>query len=70
MPSCPGVNHQQAIRAFGKAGFRVVREGRHVIMTDGQATLVIPRNNPINAFTMGGIILQAGLTVAEFRALL
>ena len=70
MPSCPGINHWQAIRALGKIGFRVVRESRHVVMTNGQTTLIIPRNDPVNAFTMGGIILQAGLTVAEFRDLL
>ena len=70
MPRCPGINHRQAIRAFGKIGFRVVRESRHVVMTNGQTTLIIPRNDPVNAFTMAGIILQAGLTVAEFRDLL
>lgn len=70
MPRCPGVNHRQALRALGKAGFRVVRESRHIIMTNGPTTVIIPRNDPINAFTMGGIILQAGLTVAEFRDLL
>ena len=70
MPRCPGINHRQAVQAFSKAGFRVVRESRHIIMTNGQTTLIIPRNNPVNAFTMGGIILQAGLTVAEFRELL
>ena len=37
--------------------------GCHVIMTNGEVDLVIPRNNPIHAFTMGGIIVQAGLTV-------
>jgi len=36
MPKIPGVNHLQAIRALGKAGFRVVRQGRkHVVMSDG-----------------------------------
>ena len=39
-------------------------------MTNGEVVLVIPRNNPINAFTRGGIIVQAGLTVHEFRDLL
>ena len=65
MPRCPGVNYQRAIRAFNKAGFC-----GHIIMTNGEVVLVIPRNNPINAFTMGGIIVQAGLTVHEFRDLL
>jgi len=35
MPRLPGVNHQQAIKAFEKAGFRIARQGKHVTMTDG-----------------------------------
>jgi predicted RNA binding protein YcfA (HicA-like mRNA interferase family) len=66
----PGVNHQDAVRALGKAGFRVLREGKHVVMTDGSRILTIPRHNPVNAFTMGGIVRDAGLTEAEFRRLL
>ena len=70
MPRCPGVRHRRAVNAFSKAGFWVLRESKHVVMTNGQAVLVIPRNNPIDAFTMGGIIADAGLTVPEFRDLL
>ena len=44
--------------------------GCHVIMTNGEVDLVIPRNNPIDAYTMGGIIVQAGLAGSEFRDLL
>ena len=32
--------------------------------------LVIPRNNPIKPYTMGAIIVDAGMTVAQFRDLL
>ena len=39
-------------------------------MTNGVRILTIPRHNPVNAFTMGGIFRDAGLTVDEFRALL
>jgi hypothetical protein len=39
-------------------------------MTDDERTVVIPRDNPINAITMGKIIRDAGLTVEEFRKLL
>ncbi|VTR65491.1 conserved hypothetical protein [Desulfosarcina cetonica] len=39
-------------------------------MSNGQRFLTVPRNNPINAFTMGGIVKDAGLTVTEFRKLL
>ncbi len=48
----------------------MAREGKHIVMTDGRRILTIPRNNPINAFTMGGIIRDAGLTVEEFKELL
>ncbi len=70
MPRCPGVNYRRAIQALAKAGFWVERQSSHIIMTNGEVDLVIPRNNPINAFTMGGIITRAGLTVSEFRNLL
>jgi predicted RNA binding protein YcfA (HicA-like mRNA interferase family) len=70
LPKIPGVPHQKAIRALEKAGFRVLRQGKHVVMTDGTRILTIPRANPINAHTMGGIVRDAGLTVEEFRKLL
>ena len=70
MARLPGVSHRRAVRAFKKAGFWVVREGKHISMTDGERIIIIPRANPINAFTMGGIIKDAGLTVEEFKKLL
>ena len=70
MPKLAGVPHQKAIRALEKAGFRVLRQGKHVVMTDGTRILTIPRANPINAYTMGGIVRDAGLTIEEFRKLL
>lgn len=39
-------------------------------MTNGARIITIPRHNPINAFTMGGIIQDAGMTVDEFKKLL
>ena len=70
MGKIPGVNHLTAIRALEKAGFSIIRQGNHVIMSDGVRILSIPRNNPINAFTMGGIVRDAGLTPDQFRDLL
>lgn len=70
MPRIPGVNHLDAVRALEKAGFRVARQGKHIVMTNGQRIVTIPRNNPVNAFTMGGIARDAGLTPDEFRKLL
>ena len=70
MPKLPGVNHLDAVRALEKAGFRIIRQGTHVVMSDGVRILTIPRHNPVNAFTMGGIVRDAGLTAEEFRKLL
>jgi predicted RNA binding protein YcfA (HicA-like mRNA interferase family) len=70
MPRLPGVPHRRAVKAFGKAGFWVVREGKHISMTNGDRIIVIPRATPINGFTMGGIIKDAGMTIEEFKELL
>jgi predicted RNA binding protein YcfA (HicA-like mRNA interferase family) len=70
MAKLPGVNHLDAIRALQKAGFVVVRQGKHVVMAKDSRILTIPRNNPVNAFTMAGIVRDAGLTLEEFRGLL
>ncbi|MBI2399040.1 MAG: type II toxin-antitoxin system HicA family toxin [Xanthomonadales bacterium] len=70
MPKIPGVNHLDAVRALEKCGFRIVRQGKHIILSDGRRILTVPRNNPINAFTLGGIVRDAGLTPEQFRAML
>jgi predicted RNA binding protein YcfA (HicA-like mRNA interferase family) len=53
VPKVPGINHLDAVRALEKAGFRIIRQGKHIVMTDGTRILTIPRHNPVNAFTMG-----------------
>jgi predicted RNA binding protein YcfA (HicA-like mRNA interferase family) len=70
VPKLPAINHLDAVRALEKAGFGVVRQGKHIVMTDGVRILTIPRRNPVNALTMGGIVRDAGLTIEEFRKLL
>lgn len=70
MPKIPGISHAQAVRVFRKLGFRIVREGKHTVMPDGVRILTLPGHNPINAYTMGGLAKDAGLTPAEFRELL
>lgn len=70
MGKIPGVNHLAAVRALEKAGFRIIRQGKHIVMSDGVRILTIPRYNPVNAYTMGGIVRDAGLSEDEFRKLL
>jgi predicted RNA binding protein YcfA (HicA-like mRNA interferase family) len=67
LPKLPGIKHQRAVNAFKKIGFTVAREGKHITMTDGKRIITIPGNNPINAFTMGGIVKDAGLSIEEFK---
>lgn len=68
MGKLPGISHQQAIKALQRVGFEIIRQSGH--MSDGIATVVTPRANPINAYTMFAIVKAAGLTVAQFRDLL
>ena len=69
MSNLPGISHQTAVRVFQKAGFRIIRQGKHISMSDGNRIITIPRANPINAYTMGGIIKDAGLTIEQFKEL-
>ena len=47
MPKLPGINHRLAIRALEKAGFEIIREGKHTVMSDGVRLVMIPRHKPI-----------------------
>ena len=70
MPKLPGISQRDAVRVFEKLGYRLARQSGHIVMSNGRTRLVIPRHNPINAITMGGIAKVAGLTPDEFRKLL
>jgi predicted RNA binding protein YcfA (HicA-like mRNA interferase family) len=70
VPKLSGVNHERAVRAFEKAGFWISRQGKHITMTNGKRIITVPRANPINSFTMAGIVKDAGLSIEEFRKLL
>ena len=70
MPKLPGISQRDAVRVFEKLGYRIARQAGHIVMSNGTTRLIIPRHNPIDAFTMGGIAKDAGYTPDEFRALL
>ena len=57
-------------RALEKAGFRIDRQGKHIFLSKGTLHVVVPRNNPVDAYTMGAIVRDAGLTIEEFKELL
>ena len=48
----------------------VVREGKHIVMSDGERIITIPRHNPVNAFTMADVVRSAGLSIERFQKLL
>ena len=70
LPNISGINHKHAVRALKKAGFRILRQGKHIIMTDNERILTIPRANPINGYTMAGIVKDSGLSIEEFKRLI
>jgi len=53
-----------------KIEFLIIRQGKHITMSDGLRIVQIPRANPVNAYTMGNIAKQCGLSPDEFRRLL
>ena len=70
MPKLSGVSQRDAVRVFEKLGYRIVRQSGHIVMSNGEIRLTIPRHNPVNAITMGNIAKDAGLTPQAFRKLL
>jgi predicted RNA binding protein YcfA (HicA-like mRNA interferase family) len=70
MPRLPGIGQKDAVRVLEKSGFAVIRQGKHITMSDGVRIVQIPRHNPINSFTMGKIAQDAGFTPDQFRKLL
>ena len=70
MPKLPGVNHLRAVKVLQKAGFQIDRQGRHIFLSKGAMKVVIPRNNPVDAYTMAAIVRDAGMTIEQFKDLL
>ena len=70
MSSLPGISHNKAVKAFQKAGFWIVRQGKHIVMTNGEIIITVPRANPVNSYTMAGIVKDSGLKIEEFKRLL
>ena len=70
MPKLPGVNHLRAVRALEKVGFNIDRQSKHIFLSKGALRVVVPRNNPVDAYTMAAIVRDAGLTIEQFKELL
>ncbi len=64
------VSSDRLINALLKINFRIIRQGKHIGMSDGTRRLTIPRHKRLNPYTLKGIIKDAGLTDQEFKKLL
>jgi predicted RNA binding protein YcfA (HicA-like mRNA interferase family) len=53
MPKLPGVRHQDAVRVLEKLGFRIIRQSGHIVMSNGDTRLTIPRANPVDPLHNG-----------------
>jgi predicted RNA binding protein YcfA (HicA-like mRNA interferase family) len=65
-----GIPHLRAVRALERAGFRIIRQGKHIVMANGNRLVTVPRHDPVNSNTMAVIVRDAGLTPEKFRSLL
>ena len=54
MPKLPGVNHLNAVRALEKAGLRIARQGKHIVMTNDAGRIVADR--PFRLLFIGRLI--------------
>ena len=64
------LSSDRIVQALTKAGFNVIRQGKHIGISDGKKFIVIPRHNRINPYTLKGIIKDAGLTDDQFKTLI
>jgi len=73
MPTLPVISGADAVRAFERAGWVVVRRrGSHVILIKAGhiASLSIPQHKELAPGTLRAIIRSSGLGVEDFLALL
>ncbi|MCI0457571.1 MAG: type II toxin-antitoxin system HicA family toxin [Gemmataceae bacterium] len=74
MPRLPQVTGPEAVRAFVKSGYILtrIRSSHHILTHPVRPLLSVPvhGNQPLGAGLLRSLIRDAGLTVAEFLALL
>jgi predicted RNA binding protein YcfA (HicA-like mRNA interferase family) len=73
MPRLANIPGPDAVRAFRKAGWRVMGQvGSHVVLVkDGaRANLSVPQHRELSVGTLRALIRSAGLTVDQFLELL
>jgi predicted RNA binding protein YcfA (HicA-like mRNA interferase family) len=71
MAKLPLVSGEAACRALQRLGFVFLRQrGSHAILRRGERGCVVPMPREISPGTLRGVLKQAGVDEAEFRAAL
>ena len=70
MTKLPQVSHERVVRALKRAGFYVLREGKHISLTDDKHIVIIPRHHAIKPGTIKQIFDAAEISPDRFRDLL
>ncbi len=66
-PSLPHISGKQAVKAFERLGFEVVRQkGSHLVMRRGANGCVLPMHKEIKVGTLSGVLKQAGVSYDDF----
>ena len=47
------LSSERIVTAFSKAGFRIIKQGKHIGMSDGVHHITIPRHKRVNPYTLG-----------------
>lgn len=64
------ISSGRVVRSLRRIGYKIIRQGKHIAMSDGKHIVIIPRHNRINPYTLKSIIKHAGLTERQFKDLL
>ncbi|CUQ67480.1 type II toxin-antitoxin system HicA family toxin [Candidatus Nitrospira inopinata] len=70
MSKLPQVSHERVVRALKRAGFSVLREGKHISMTNEKQIVIIPRHHVIKPGTLKHILDAADISLERFKDLL
>jgi predicted RNA binding protein YcfA (HicA-like mRNA interferase family) len=70
MTKLPQVSHERVVRALKRAGVYLLREGKHISMTDDKHIVIIPRQHVIKPGTLRPILDAAEKSSERFRELL
>jgi len=70
MTKLPQLSHQRVIQALKKKGFFILRQGRHISMSDGYNLVIIPRQHVIKPGVLRQILNASGISKEEFKKLI